>query len=67
MHVSYAVSRLLNHNSKNVNKQEVKGLNVLVSEVSPMLSNITLDMFQKETASDEALSLFKTFCNVWLA
>ena len=61
MHVSDALSRLPSHNSKNWNKQEVKGLNVLVSEVSPILSNVTLDMFQKETASDEALSLLEIY------
>ena len=57
MYVSDALSRLPSHNSENGNKQEVKGLNILVSEVSPILSNVTLDMFQKETASDEALLL----------
>ena len=61
MHVSDALSRLPSHNSKNGNKQEVKGLNVLVSEVPPILSNVTLDMFWKETASDEALSLLKLY------
>ena len=61
MHVSDALSRLPSHNSESGNKQEVKGLNVLVSEVSPILSNVTLDMFRKETANDEALSLLKLY------
>ena len=61
MHVCDALSRLPSHNSENGNKQEVKGLNVLVSKVSPILSNVTLDMFQKETALDEALSLLKLY------
>ena len=39
----------------------MKGLNVLVSKVSPILSNVTLDMFQKETAIDEALSLLNLY------
>ena len=60
-YVSDALSRLPNHNSENGNKQEVKSLNVLVSEVSPILSNVKLDMFQKDTASDEALSLLKLY------
>ena len=59
MHVSDALSRLSNHNSESGNKQEVKGLNVLVSEVSPILSNVTLDIFWKEIATDEALLLLK--------
>ena len=37
---------------KKRNKQEVKGLNVLVSEVSPILSNVILDMFWKEFANN---------------
>ena len=61
MHVSDALSRLPSHTSEIGNKQEVKGLNVLVSKVSPILSNVTLDMFQKETANDEALSLLKLY------
>ena len=61
MHVFDAVSRLPSHNSENGNKQEVKGLNVLVSKVSPILSNVTLDMFWKETASDKTLSPFKLY------
>ena len=61
MHVSDALSRLPSHNSEYGNKQEVKGLNVLVSKVSPILSNVTLDMFQKETASDDALSCLELF------
>ena len=60
MHVSDALSRLPSHNSEIGNKQEVKGLNMLMSEVS-ILSNVTLDMFWKETASDEALSLLKLY------
>ena len=61
MCVSDALSRLPSLSSENGNKQEVKGLNVLVSEVSPILSNVTLEMFQKETASNEALSLLKLY------
>ena len=57
MHVSDALSRLPSHNTQTGNKQEVKGLNVLVSKVSPIMSNVTLDMFQKETVTDDALSL----------
>ena len=34
---------------------------MLVSEVSPIMSNVTLDMFQKETATDEALSLLNLY------
>ena len=45
MHVSDALSQLPSHNTQTGNKQEVKGLNVLVSEVSPIMSNVTLDMF----------------------
>ena len=48
MHVSNALSRLPSHNSKNGNKQEVKGPSVLVSEVSPILSNVTLTCFRKK-------------------
>ena len=58
MHVSDALSQLPSNNTQTGNKQEVKGLNVLVSEVSPIMSNVTLDMFRKETVTDEALSLY---------
>ena len=61
MHVSDALSQLPSHNTQTGNKQEVKGLNVLVSEVSPIMSNVTLDMFRKETAIDEALSLLNLY------
>ena len=61
MHISDALSRLSSHNSENGNKHEVKGLNVMVNEVSPILSTVTLDMFWKETASDETLSLLKLY------
>ena len=61
MYVSDALCRLPCYTSMNGNKQEVKGLNVLVSEVSPVLSNVMLGMLQKETALDEALSLLKHY------
>ena len=61
MHVSDALSRLPSHNTQTGNKQEVKGLNVLVSEISPIMSIVTLDMFRKETAADEALSLLNLY------
>ena len=47
MHVSDALSRLPSHNTQTDNKQEVKGLNVLVSEVSPIMSNVILDIVLK--------------------
>ena len=34
---------------------------MLISGVSPTLKNVTLDMFWKETTSDEALSLSKLY------
>ena len=61
MHVSDALSRLPSHNTKSGNEQEIKGLNVLVSDVSPILNNVTLDMFRKETAEDDALSMLKLY------
>ena len=61
MHVSDALSRLPSHNSENGNKQEVKGLNVTISDVSPVASNVTLTQFREATATDEALSLLKLY------
>ena len=61
MYVSDALSRLPSHNTQTGNKQEVKGLNVLVSKVSPIMSNVTLDMFRKETVTDKALSLLNLY------
>ena len=61
MHISDALSRLSSHNSEHGNKHEVKGLNVMVSEVSLILSTVILDVFRKETASDESLSLLKLY------
>ena len=61
MHVSDALSRLPSHNSEIGNKHEVKGLNVTISDVSPVASNVTLTQFREATASDEVLSLLKLY------
>ena len=55
MHISDALSRLSDHNTKKGNTQEVKGLNVKICEVCPVKSNITINQVKQETAEDPDL------------
>ena len=52
MHVSDALSRLSDHNTKRGNTEEVKGLNIQICEISPVQSNLTINQIQAETAKD---------------
>ena len=52
MHISDALSRLSDHNTKRGNAEEVKGVNIQICEVSPVQSNLTITQIQAETAKD---------------
>ena len=66
MHISDALSRLSDHNTKKGNTQEVKGLNVKICEVCPVKSNITIDQVKHETAEDPELQqLIKYIIQGW--
>ena len=43
MHISDALSRLSDHNTKKGNVQEMKGLNIQICEISPVQSNLTIN------------------------
>ena len=66
MHISDALSRLSDHNTKKGNTQEVKGLNVKICEVCPVKSNITINQVKQETAEDPDLQqLIKYIIEGW--
>ena len=53
MHISDALSRLSDHNTKRGNAEKIKGLNIQICEVSPVQSNLTINQIQAETAKDQ--------------
>ena len=55
------LSRLSTHNSIKGNDQGVKGLQVSISDINPISSNVTLDQFSKSTENDEDLKLLKLY------
>ena len=59
MHISDALSRLPTHNTKIGNQQEVQGLKVSISEVSPVQSNVSFTQLREHTSKD--------LCNVRMA
>ena len=66
MHISDALSRLSDHNTKRGNAQEVQGLNIQICEVSPVQSNLTITQIQAETANDpEMQQLIKYIMQGW--
>ena len=68
MHVSDALSRLSDHNTKRGNTEEVKGLNIQICEISPVQSNLTITQIQAETAKDPDMQqLIKYIIEGWPA
>ena len=68
MHISDALSRLSDHNTKKGNTQEEKSLNVKICEVCPVKSNITINQVKQETAEDPDLQqLIKYIIEGWPA
>ena len=66
MHISDALSRLSDHNTKRGNAEEVKGLNIQICEVSPVQSNLTITQIQAETARDPDMQqLIKYIIEGW--
>ena len=45
---------LVHTNTTRGDVEHVKGLDVTISEISPITSNVTLDEFRTETSQDEA-------------
>ena len=58
MHISDALSGLPTHNTKMGNQQEVQGLNVSISEVSPVQSNVSFTQLREHTSKDLVLQQF---------
>ena len=52
MHISDALSRLSDHNTRRGNTEEIQGLNIRICEISPVQSNLTITKIQAETAND---------------
>ena len=66
MHISDALSRLSDLNTKRGNAEEVKGLNIQICEVSPVQSNLTITQIQAETARDPDMQqLIKYIIECW--
>ena len=61
MHISDALSKLPTHNTKIGNQQEVEGLKVSISEVSPVQSNVSFDQFKEHTFKDLVLQQLKEY------
>ena len=61
MHISDALSRLPTHNTQKGNQQEVQGLKVSISEVSPVQSNVSFDQFREHTTKDLVLQQLKDY------
>ena len=55
MHISDALSRLPTHNTNAGNQQEVKGLKVSISEISPVQSNVSFNQFKEHTSKDQVM------------
>ena len=55
MHISDALSRLPTHNTTSGNQQEVQGLKVSISEVSPVQSNVSFNQLKEHTSKDQVM------------
>ena len=55
MHISDALSRLPTHNTTAGNQQEVQGLKVSISEVSPVQSNVSFNQLREHTSKDQVM------------
>ena len=68
MHISDALSRLSDHNTRRGNAEEIQGLNIQICEVSPVQSNLTITKIQAETANDPLMQqLIKYIIEGWPA
>ena len=68
MHISDALSRLSDHNTRRGNTEEIQGLNIQICEVSPVQSNLTVTQIQAETAKDPIMQqLIKYISEGWPA
>ena len=61
MHISDALSRLPTHSTQVGNKSEIKGLKVTISEVSPVMTNVSLDQFKEHTSKDLVMRQLQTY------
>ena len=61
MYISDALSRLPTHNTKIGNQQEVQGLKVSLSEVSPIQSNVSFDQFKEHTFGNLVVQQLKEY------
>ena len=61
MHISDALSRLPLHNTQAGNKFEIKDLKVTISEVSPVMTNVSLNQFKEHTAKDLVMKQLQTY------
>ena len=55
MHINDALSRLPTHNTKIGNQQEIQGLKVSISEVSPVQSNVSFNQLREHISRDLVL------------
>ena len=55
MHISDALSRLPTHNTTTGNQQEVQGLKVSISEISPVQSNVSFNQLREHTSKDQVM------------
>ena len=68
MHISDALSRLSDHNTRRGNAEEIQGLNIQICEISPVQSNLTITQIQAETAKDPIMQqLIKYIIEGWPA
>ena len=61
MHISDALSRLPTHNTQVGNKDHIQGLKVTISEVSPVMTNVSLDQFKEHTSKDPVMRQLHTY------
>ena len=55
MHISDALSRLPTHNTTSGNQQEVQGLKVSISEISPVQSSVSFNQLKEHTSKDQVM------------
>ena len=61
MYLADPLSRFSTHNTTKGDVEHVKGLDVTISEISLITSNVTLDEFKCETAEDEDLKILRVY------
>ena len=63
MHISDALSRLPIHNTQAGNKTEIKDLKVTISEVSPVMTNVSLNQFKEHTQQRLGIETITDLCH----